>query len=738
MPIDLDHDLNPAQREAVLATTGAVLVIAGAGSGKTRTIVYRLAHLVEQGVSPEAILLLTFTRKAAQEMIMRAGALLGRQLPKASGGTFHSFAYGVLRRHAVDLGYPAACTVMDRGDSEDVMAEVRRELGIAPQDKTFPKRGAVLELLSKSRNKETPIGDLLGREAPHLLPFSGDFATLAEGYASFKAARGLLDYDDLLFLLERLLTERPDIAETLRARYRYVMVDEYHDTNMVQARLVRHLAGPAGNVMAVGDDAQSIYAFRGANVENILRFPEDFPGTRVITLEENYRSTQPILDLTNEVLRQAPRRFEKNLRATRGGGSVPFLLRPFSDFSQAELAVAAVTELAREHPLHEVAVLFRAGYQSYALEIALNKARVPFQKFGGIRFAEAAHIKDVLSILRLIQNPLDLPALTRILEHVPGVGKRTAAKINAALAAGNQPALDKAVKRHPGAGELFAFLDDLRSGVYPPALLVERVMVFYTPLLTRAHPEDYPRRLAGLEQLSQIAAGYASLDAFLADLVLENPEEGEGGVKRDTLVLSTVHSAKGLEWSAVLVIDLVDDRFPSRHAMASPQDMEEERRLLYVACTRARERLALFAPQRVYQRQSGTTVPATMSLFLRSLPEHLFTVWSEGYPGMAGRGAPSLTGDRGTLSSPSGRPAPSFPDGLAAAPAGAGPADPETARPKTPPARLGYCRHKIFGEGKVIGDLGEGKLRVNFQGFGLKVILADYLEMLPEPNRAGV
>jgi DNA helicase-2/ATP-dependent DNA helicase PcrA len=718
MPIDLDHDLNPAQRDAVLATEGPVLVIAGAGSGKTRTIVYRLAHLVERGVSPEAILLLTFTRKAAQEMLSRAGALLGRQLPRGSGGTFHSFAYGVLRRHAADLGYPPACTVMDRADAEDVIAEVRRELGIAPQDKTFPKRGAVLELLGKSRNKELPVEELLGREAPHLLPFSGDFAALAEGYAAFKTARGLLDYDDLLFLLERLLRERADVAASLRARYRYVMVDEYQDTNMVQARLVRLLAGTAGNVMAVGDDAQSIYAFRGANVENILRFPEDFPGTRIITLEANYRSTQPILDLTNEILRQAPRHFDKTLRAQRPDGTVPFLLRPFSDFTQADLAVAAVAELARERPLHQVAVLFRAGYQSYALEIALNKARVPFQKFGGIKFAEAAHIKDVLAILRLVQNPLDLPALTRILDHVPGVGKRTAAKMSAALAAGDQAALNKATARHPGAGELFAFLDDLRGGVSPPALLVERVMVFYTPFLARAHPEDYPRRLSGIEQLAQIAAGYSSLDAFLAELVLENPDEGEGGVKQDTLVLSTVHSAKGLEWSAVLLIDLVDDRFPSRHAMASPQDMEEERRLLYVACTRARDRLALFAPQRVYQRQNGTTVPATMSLFLRSLPEHLFTVWSEGYPGMAGRCAPSLSAGRDASPVSADRGAPDAPAG----------------RPIAAPAKLGYCRHKIFGAGKVIGDLGDGKLKVNFQGFGPKVILAEYLEMLSEPG----
>jgi DNA helicase II / ATP-dependent DNA helicase PcrA len=716
MPIDLDHDLNPAQRQAALTTEGPVLVIAGAGSGKTRTIVYRLARLVENGVPPESILLLTFTRKAAQEMLTRAGALLGRLLPKTSGGTFHSFAYSILRRHAMDLGYPSACTVMDRGDAEDVLGEVRRELGVAPQDKTFPRRGAVLELLGKARNKEIAVEELLGREAPHLLPFSLDFVNLAAGYAAFKAERGLFDYDDLLFLLERLLTERPDTAAELRARYRYVMVDEYQDTNKVQARLVRLLAGTSGNVMAVGDDAQSIYAFRGADVENILRFPEDFPGTRIITLEENYRSTQPILDLANELLRQAPRKYEKHLHAKRDGGTRPHLFRPFSDFTQAELAVAAVAELAKSYPLHSVAVLFRAGYQSYALEIALNKARVAFQKFGGIKFSEAAHIKDVLCLLRLIQNPLDLPALTRCLEHVPGVGKRTAVKLNAALAAGNGPALEKATKRHPGAGELFAFLEDLRTGTYPPALLVERVMVFYTPWLMRAHPEDYPRRQAGIEQLAQIAAGYSTLDAFLAELALENPDEGEGGVKQDTLVLSTVHSAKGLEWDAVLLIDLVDDRFPSRHAMASPQDMEEERRLMYVACTRARHRLGLFAPQRVYQRQNGATAPASMSLFLRSMPDGLFDVWSEGYPGMSASRAPSLA-------SP--------------APAGLSTSASALEKPRAAPHTLGYCRHKIFGQGKVIADLGEGKLRVNFQGFGPKVILADYLEMQGDPGQAG-
>ena len=704
--MDLEKELNPAQREAVTTLEGPVLVIAGAGSGKTRTIVHRLARLVNMGVAPASILLLTFTRKAAQEMLDRAGFLLGPGsggVSGVSGGTFHSFAYATLRRHSALAGFEQGFTVMDRPDAEDVVVRAKEELGLGKGDKSFPKKGTITELIGKSRNKETAIRTLLEREAFHLLPYAGALEDISERYAEFKASHGLMDYDDLLFRLERLLLDHPDILERCREQYRYIMVDEYQDTNPAQARLVALLAGESGNVMAVGDDAQSIYAFRGADVENILGFPKAFQGTKIVKLEQNYRSTRPILDLTNEILRNAGEKFDKSLFSEREDGSPPEVLRPFSDMTQAKLVTARVRELRALYPLHEIAVLFRAGYQSYPVEVELNKIGVPFQKFGGLKFSEAAHVKEVIAYLRVVHNLGDMPGWSRILAFVPRVGKKTAARVFEAVQKGDHDYLEKLRAKNKTAGELFAFIDRLRAMDDRPDQLLEQAIAYHTPLLMEKYPDDYPRRQAGLEQLAQIAAGYASLDAFLADLAIEKPDENRNKTREDHLVLSTVHSAKGLEYSAVIIIDLVDDRFPSKHALAKAEDLDEERRLLYVACTRAKDFLALSTPETIYSRQNGGCVPALPSVFVRELPENLFIERREQL--------------HGRLFTPEKH--------------AAKPSEPQS---RTRPAgkKLGFCRHKIFGRGKIVAELPGGKYRINFPGMGLKTILADYVSLVDE------
>ncbi|QGY41284.1 AAA family ATPase [Pseudodesulfovibrio cashew] len=714
MSIDIDNELNEAQREAVLATEGPVLVIAGAGSGKTRTIVYRLAHLVEQGVDPAQILLLTFTRKAAQEMLSRAETILGRPLTGTSGGTFHSFAYATLRRNAADIGFDNGFTLMDRADSENICKEVKDALKLGKGDRSFPKKATLLDMITKSRNKELTIDAVMEREAYHLSPYLDAVTEIADGYARFKREHALVDYDDLLFLLDKLLAENEPLRNQLQARYRYIMVDEYQDTNLVQARIVKHLAGTKGNVMAVGDDAQSIYAFRGANVANILEFPKIFEGAKVIRLEQNYRSVQPILDLTNQILAGATTKFDKNLYSDLKSDVLPEVVHPLSDQTQARLVVDAVLEFQRKYMLHDIAVLFRAGYQSFPLEVALTRIGIDYQKFGGIRFHEAAHIKDVLSYLRLTLNPHDLLAWQRAMDHIKGVGPKTVTKIYQAIHTNDEKYLVKMTKKHDTLRELLNELNALRAMPPKPSAVLERILAFYQPILMEKYPDDYPKRQAGLEQLSQIAVSYSDMDQFLGDLSLDGDPDEEKR-KENAVVLSTVHSAKGLEWSAVIIIDLVEDRFPSRRAMQRAEDLEEERRLMYVACTRAKQCLKLFVPSSVYNRASGMSDPTLPSPFVLELPGDVFQRVNESYGGGLERKQMQKT--------PGATPSPRHDYGDETASTSA-------ASPKVDPSKLGFCKHKIFGKGKIIAQPEPNKFKVNFPGFGIKTIIGDYLELL--------
>ncbi len=726
--IDYKNSLNPAQYAAATAKDGPVLVIAGAGSGKTRTIVYRLAWLAEQGVDPNNMLLLTFTRKAAQEMLKRASLLLERGLMGVRGGTFHAFAYSILRQYRPAWLEDRHFSIMDNADITAAIRHCREELGVGKGDRSFPKSQNIVGILSKARNKEISIDEVLQREANHLLPHADALQAINVAYTNFRRSQGLLDYDDLLFELENLLQEDRESLQFLRQGLQHIMVDEYQDTNLVQARLVRLLGakeyGGHGNVMAVGDDAQSIYAFRGANVRNILDFPNNFPQTNIIRLEENYRSTQPVLNVANTLLSHAKESFEKELFTRREGGSLVRMVTPHSDKSQADVVTRRIIELLESYLPHEIAVLFRAGFHSYNLEIALNRAGIKFRKYGGLRFADAAHIKDVLSYARLLVNPLDMPAFERVAMLHKGIGKKTMQKLYAIAIKADATATQKSFAKYPDFLQDMQFLDYMRSKIQSPSKQMEAIIDHYQPRLEATYPDDWPRRRQGLDETLNMAANATHLDLFIADLVLDTVEDED--VDEQCIILSTVHSAKGLEWSAVLVIDLVEERFPSRHALNDAESFEEERRLMYVACTRAKQHLELYAPSSVNTRGSMGSIYASPSPFLRELPHGMCEEWFESYGKvLQKRKSPnsSLGFMAGQSLLPPANNAQKY-DKLCD--------DNDSFEPSTSmnqPVTLGYCQHKIFGRGKMIKFLPPDKYQVNFAGFGLKVIMKDFLTL---------
>ena len=761
--IDFSQELNPAQLEAATALEGPVLVIAGAGSGKTRTIVYRLANLVASGVPASQILLLTFTRKAAREMLERAERLVVRSkaahisLSGVQGGTFHAFAFSLLRVFR-PIGFERAPTVMDSADMLSVLQTCKSDLGIGGKgDKSFPKTQTILGYISKCRNREQDMETLLMREAPHLFPYAPDMQRLAAAYAAFKRDKCLLDYDDLLFEVETLLQANREALAWCWRKHSHIMIDEYQDTNPVQARLAALLSGfspgafagcggqdipdgtdrprGGGNIMVVGDDAQSIYAFRGADVRNIRDFPHLFPGTRIIRLEENYRSTQPVLDLANAVLDGAAEGYKKSLFTKRTGGDLPQVIRPRSDLSQANVVAQRITELLAQYPANEIAVLFRAGYQSYHLEIQLARLGIRFSKYGGIRYAEAAHVKDAVSFARLAVNPLDFSAFQRMASLSKGVGTKTCRKLYEALRVSDTKTVDKAVKKYPDFGTDIAFVDSLRLRRPSPEVLFGEIIAQYTPRLQVLYPDDYPKRLQGLEQLAQIAASYTDLDLFISDLSLDDPFEEEG--EREHVTLSTIHSAKGLEWSAVIIIDLVEERFPSRHALQRQEDLEEERRLMYVAVTRAREYLGLCVPATLYNRGSAVTATADPSPFVRIIPSTMYEEWLEGFTGLAKRPVFASSPEHARRSpfdlqpqAESERfPVPSRRTEKLAVSDAEDLAGGSSLISPLKKGEGGYCRHKVFGRGKIVQFLPPDKYRVNFPGMGLKVIMGAYLEI---------
>ena len=621
--------LNDAQRQAVgygigAARPGPLLVIAGAGTGKTLTLASRVAALVLAGADPNRLLLLTFSRRAAQEMERRAGrelhAALGfgatQQAPSLPCcGTFHAIGARLLREYAGSIGLSPQFTIHDRGDAEDLMGMVRQELGLAATSKRFPMKGTCLALYSRVVNSQSALESIVADLYPWCLGWEPELKALFKAYVHAKQQQQLLDYDDLLLYWAQMMAE-PALASTIGARFDHVLVDEYQDTNRLQAAILKALKPDGYGLTVVGDDAQSIYAFRAAEVRNIFDFPAQFdPPARVITLTRNYRSTQPILAASNAVIGLAKDRFTKDLWTDKPGEQ-PLLVAMEDETAQARW-VADQVLLQREGglALKQQAVLFRTGHHSAPLELELARRNIPFVKFGGLKFLEAAHVKDLLSVLRWVQNPRSRLAGFRVAQLIPGMGPASVRRLLDAMDSTADPVQQMREFKPPAAatGEWNAWLqasETLRHATWPEDVAL--ATRWYQPHLERLH-DDARIRSADLAQLTQMAAGYANHERFLAEVTLDPPqatsdESGEPNRDEDYLILSTMHSAKGQEWASVMVLNVVDGCIPSDMGTGTTAEVEEERRLLYVAMTRAKRHLALVVPQRFYvtqQRQYG-------------------------------------------------------------------------------------------------------------------------------------
>lgn len=632
--------LNAEQARAATHPGGPLLIVAGAGTGKTRTLVHRVAHLIDTGTRPERILLLTFTRRAAQEMLSRVERLVGSDGRRVHGGTFHATAHRLLRRFGPQVGIGADFTIMDQADAEDLMQLSRAHLGLGDRKQRFPKKETLHHVYSRHVNTGIPVAALLADEYPQFTAHEEAFLRVYADYTRRKQERNLVDYDDLLLFWAMLVGDDPaepdrgvptdpaataavgrpgPLAAKIAGMYDHVLVDEYQDTNVLQARILQGMARPHGNITVVGDDAQSIYSFRGATIRNILDFPRQFPQAAIIALEENYRSTQPILDVTNTLISRAEERYTKNLHTRRAGGDRPWLVTAHDESAQTRFVVDRILELHEDGvPLREMAVLFRAAYMSADLEIELAARRVPFEKWGGLKFLEAAHVKDVLAFLRVLENPRDEVSWYRLLLLLPGVGDTTARKAveHLAGAAWDLDAFagfDAPSRARDAHAALVRLLASLRAspadGEGALAREVAAVRRLYDDILRERYDRVEPR-LADLDQLQVIAGGYPDRAAFLAAIALEPPQSTQdlgfgSDTEDDVLVLSTAHSAKGREWDAVFVIWAVDGYFPLARSLGDDAQVEEERRLLYVAMTRARNQLAVVYPLNVYDTRRG-------------------------------------------------------------------------------------------------------------------------------------
>ena len=626
-------ELNPSQLEAVNFTQGPLLVIAGAGSGKTRTLTYRVARLVEEGISPGSILLLTFTRKASQEMLKRATELLDDRCKRVAGGTFHSFAYAVLRKYAYKVGFENGFSIIDRGDSEDLISMMRKAMAGTSKSGSLPRKQTLANIFSRAVNKDMSVEDLVLKDYPQFIRHLEAIHDISKAYQRQKAEHNFMDYDDLLIYLEMLLNEHADVRDNICKTYQYLMVDEYQDTNKIQAEIIYLLAGTHENVMVVGDDSQSIYAFRGANFENIMRFPEIFPKARTIQLEENYRSVEPILKLTNAIIERATRKYSKNLFTRKPGGALPLLIRAQSENSQSRFVAERVQKLNGSGvPLSQIAVLFRASFHSFDLEIELAREGIPFVKVGGFKFVESAHIKDVLAHLKVLFNPYDRISWYRILLLLDNIGPKTALDIYETILAeksGYTGFVNTKLKagRSKGLDKLKHLFSDIDSRPMTVAQMGEAVVKYCLPLLKKKY-DDHPKRNRDLEHLITIMERYPNLEAFLTDMALEPPNTSLNDTLSsedstdDRLILSTVHSAKGLEWHTVFIIWALDGRFPSIHALHDETELEEELRLIYVAATRAKENLFFTYPAQIYDRMSGMVLNRPCR-FIDNIPDDI-------------------------------------------------------------------------------------------------------------------
>lgn len=633
--INYREELNASQYEAASAVEGIYLIIAGAGTGKTRTLVYRVARLIESGYEPNSILLLTFTRKAANEMMRRASMLLDDRCSKIRGGTFHSFANITLRKYARAVGLDSNFTILDQGDSEDVINLIRSQDKFLTKERRFPNKQTLGKVYSLSVNTTRRVEEIIQEDYPHFLPLLDKILEIQKIYNDYKRKNNLLDYDDLLIYLKEFLFNGGLAAKAFTSEIKFIMVDEYQDTNHLQAEIVKGLAQYNRNVMVVGDDSQAIYSFRGADFKNIMEFPKLFPEAKIIKLEENYRSYQSILDFANRINHTALEKFEKNLYTRRGSGPLPNIVAASTENLQSKFIVEKILDLREEGvPLRDIAVLFRSSFHSFDLELELSKANIPFQKFGGMKFVETAHIKDVMAFLRIVANPRDVISWYRVLLLHEGVGPKTAQKILDELATARitikaepdqQPEFN-----YQKLAPLFYLLYNLQKKKMTPSEMLQSVYEYYWDLF-KANYDDWNKRKKDLEIFLNIVENYSSVDTLLSDMAIEpiidsvidiGPEDKEN----EFVTLSTIHSAKGLEWHIVFIIHAVEGYFPSSKSAENLEQIEEERRLMYVASTRAKNNLFITYPMNLYDREAGTTL-SKPSRFISEITPDLAEGW---------------------------------------------------------------------------------------------------------------
>jgi DNA helicase-2/ATP-dependent DNA helicase PcrA len=632
--IDYAKELNESQFKAVMTTEGPLLIVAGAGTGKTRTLVYRVARLVEIGARPESVLLLTFTRRAATSMLARAASLADARCQRVSGGTFHSLGHSVLRKFSEQSGVGRNFTVLDQSDTEDLIDLLRRQMKLT-KDRHFPRKRTIGAIFSMMVNKVSPMKQVLKQDYPQFIDERKALEQLFQAFEEFKRTRHMLTYDDLLVRLREALEGSSELRRQLSDQYRYIMVDEYQDTNKLQAQIVRLMTATHDNVAVVGDEFQSIYSFRGASHKNMLEFPKLFPAAQIIKLEENFRSTQPILNVANAIIEDVKEGYSKRLFSRIEGGEPPVVVSARDENEQSQFVAERIEELREQGvPLSEIAVLFRSSSHSFDLEIELAKHGIPFRKFGGIRFAESAHIKDALAFLRVVVKPSDTLSWFRALKLIYHIGDATVYQILDHLdverkefrSARTKEGLFRKLHRFPGRASYQAQLGRLArvfTGVLEsksPSEQLSTVLRFYRPLLKTRY-DDSPRRGRDLEHLQAIAKRYKTSAKLLDDVALDPSDATQRSAARrgsGFVTLSTVHSAKGLEWDSLFVIWMTDGWFPSSRFQDEFDDLEEERRLLYVATTRAKRDLHFVYPLNVYRGPETDGLPA-LSRFLEPI-----------------------------------------------------------------------------------------------------------------------
>ena len=644
--IDYAADLNEQQYAAVTAPPGPLLVIAGAGSGKTRTLTYRVAYLLENGVDARNILLLTFTNKAARQMLERVSNLLPLDATGIWGGTFHSVGNRMLRRHGSALGYSSGFTIMDREDQKDLIATVVANSGIDPKEIRFPKSDVLADLFSFVVNTERPMEELLAEKFPYFLPLLEQIKDVHARYERKKKATNSLDFDDLLEKTLRMLVEHQHIAAFYRRQFQFILVDEYQDTNKIQADFIDTLASEHKNVMVVGDDAQSIYSWRGANFQNILEFPKRYPSAQVFKIELNYRSVPEILEVANRAIAANVQQFKKNLSPTRDSKAVKPALVALNDGSeQAQFVAQRILELRDEGvELNEIAVLYRAHYHAVELQLELSRRGIPYQITSGVRFFEQAHIKDVAAFLRFVANPRDEVAFKRMVRLLPGIGGKSAESLwngwekslneNGDIDSWSSrlSALSIGSRSRKAWEQLAHTLDEIAPAAKPnpPSEMIVSVVEAIYDDYAKANFTNYDLRREDLNQLAAFARQFSNVQEFLSQLALISNVDAEpapnASADNEAVNLSSVHQAKGLEFCAVFVIWLTDGMFPSTRSLDTREAIEEERRLFYVAITRARDELYLTYPHMRLNAGYGDVFQRP-SRFLKEIPSELLEDW---------------------------------------------------------------------------------------------------------------